>query len=235
MNFGDKLRTLRQERGLTQPDLAQAMGIEQSYLSKLENGKSLPSNDMLHRILDVFQLEVGDLVDDLDQGVRNQLRHIPDIAAHFNHQKQMLIGNRRRWLLLSALLLAFGAALIYAGQVHLLVPNVVYQYASEGVVRAGESKEIFRHQSVPLGASQEEIAAQRNDLLSRIDEDYLQTRDYRGSVFNVPVAGGSRTYYLSGEVETAPWQNKAITLLGLLMAVFGLTGLVLERKLSRFQ
>ena len=54
MNFGDKIRQLRTDKNLTQPELAAAMGIEQSYLSKLENGKSLPSNDMLQRILDVF-------------------------------------------------------------------------------------------------------------------------------------------------------------------------------------
>ena len=67
MNFGDRIRQLRIDKNLTQPELAAAMGIEQSYLSKLENGKSLPSNDMLQRILDVFGTDVGDLVDDLDQ------------------------------------------------------------------------------------------------------------------------------------------------------------------------
>ena len=80
MDFGDKLRNLRKDKDLTQPELADAMGIEQSYLSKLENGNSLPSNDMLGRILDVFGIGISELVDDLDQGVRNQLRQIPDVA-----------------------------------------------------------------------------------------------------------------------------------------------------------
>ncbi len=70
MNFGEKLRQLRNDKDLTQPELAEAMGIEQSYLSKLENDKSLPSNDVLNRILDVFGLEIGDLVDDLNQVAR---------------------------------------------------------------------------------------------------------------------------------------------------------------------
>ena len=104
MKFGERLRELRNDKDLTQPELAEAMGIEQSYLSKLENDKSLPSNDVLNRILDVFDIEVGDLVNDLDQGARNQLRQIPDVGDHFDRQKQQLIGNRRRWLLASALL-----------------------------------------------------------------------------------------------------------------------------------
>ena len=99
MNFGDKLRKLRKDKGFTQPELATAMGIEQSYLSKLENNRSLPSNDVLQRILDVFDTDIGTLVDDLDQGVRNQLRQIPDIAEHFNHRKQVMLVNRKRWLL----------------------------------------------------------------------------------------------------------------------------------------
>ena len=66
MKFGEKLRVLRNDKDLTQPELAEAMGIEQSYLSKLENDKSLPSNDVLNRILDVFDIEVGDLVNDLE-------------------------------------------------------------------------------------------------------------------------------------------------------------------------
>jgi len=222
MKFGEKLRLLRQDKELTQPELADAMGIEQSYLSKLENGKSLPSNDVLNRILDVFSLEVGDLVEGLDQGVRNQLRHIPDVATYFNNEKQQLIGNRRRWLLISSALIASGVALIYAGNVHLFYPSVVYQYISEGVILDGESKEFFRRRN------------QAGNLVTeRRDEDYLTTWEYRGNVFNVSVDGGSRTYYVDGEHEIDPWQNKGVTFIGLLLGVFGAIGLVLERKLSR--
>jgi len=57
------------------------MGIEQSNLSKLDNDKSLPSSDVLNRILDVFELEIGGLVSDLSQGARNQLRQLPDAVS----------------------------------------------------------------------------------------------------------------------------------------------------------
>ena len=43
MSFQENLRTLRLARGLTQPLLAEKADIEQSYLSKLENGRSKPS------------------------------------------------------------------------------------------------------------------------------------------------------------------------------------------------
>ncbi len=235
MKFGDKIRALRHERNLTQPELAETLGIEQSYLSKLENDKSLPSNDVLNRILDVFGLGVGELVDDLDQGARNQLRQLPDVAAHIDRQKRLMIGNRRRWLALSAVLFSLGLAMIYAGSVHLFFPNVVYQYMSHGVVRDGEPKEIFRHtqEFIPESGERDEAIAFLDSIKARIDEDFLLESTYRGSVFNVAVAGGSRTYYIDGDVEIDPWQSKLVVFLGVLMSALGLIGLLLDRKLSR--
>ena len=237
MNFGERLRQLRNDKDLTQPELAEAMGIEQSYLSKLENDKSLPSNDVLNRILNVFDIEVGDLVNDLDQGSRNQLRHIPDVGDHFNRQKQQLIGNRQRWLLASALLLSFGIALVYAGNVHLFFSDIIYQYKSHGVVFDGESKEIFRRPDkfVPEAAKQEAEIEFLDSINARIDEVYLQDSEFHGNIFNVEVDGGSRTYYLENETEIDPWQSKLVVFVGVLMLIFGLIGIVLERKLSRSQ
>ena len=112
MNLGERLRQLRQDRNLTQPELAHEMGIEQSYLSKLENGKYVSSSDVFSRILEVFALSVGDFVDALDHGSRLQLRQIPDVASHFDHQKQLILGDRRSWSFSSAAFFALGAALI---------------------------------------------------------------------------------------------------------------------------
>ena len=235
MNIGDKIKQLRIENNLTQPELAEAMGIEQSYLSKLENDKSLPSNDVLNRILDVFEIDVSDLVDDLDQGARNQLRQIPDVASHFNRQKQRLIGNRRRWLLVSALFLSVGIALIYAGNAHLFFSDTVYQYKSHGVVLDGESKEIFSspQRFVPRGTDHAAATEFLHSINSRIDEVYVQGSEFRGNIYNVEVDGGSRTYFLDSERKTDPWQSKLIVFAGTVMAIFGLIGLLLERKLSR--
>lgn len=109
---GEKLEELRNDKELTQPEMAEAIGIEQSYLSKPDNDKSLPSNDVFVRILEVFGLDIADVMDDLDQSSRKQLRALPDVADHYHRQKQLIIGNRQRWLLGSATMLALGAAFI---------------------------------------------------------------------------------------------------------------------------
>ena len=231
MNVGEKLQQLRKNRNLTQPELAHAIGIEQSYLSKLENGKYVPSGEIFDRILEVFGLNVGEFVDDLDHGSRLQLRQIPIVANYYERQKQRIIGDRRQWLFACSALFAIGTGLLYTGTVQLFVPSTVYQYRSSGVVLDGEPKEVFRD-ARNIGPF---AAEARNFLKNRTNEDFLSTRSYRGSVFNIPVEGGSRTYYLDHEARVDSWINKAIAALGLAFAALGLTGLVLEKKLSRYQ
>lgn len=236
MKLGEKLKALRSEKNWTQPEMAEAVGIEQSYLSKLENDKSLPSNDIFIRILEVFGLDIADVVDDLDQSSKNQLRQLPEVADHYHRQKQLIIGNRQRWLLGSAILLALGAAFIYAGNVHLFFSNVLYQYISHGVVLEGESKEIFRnpHGSISDALARDDRIQFLDSIKARVDEEYQLVSDFRGNIYNVRVPGGSRTYYLQHDREIDPWQSKLVVFLGVLMAMFGLIGLSLERKLSRY-
>ena len=40
--FGERLRTIRNERNLSQTDLAQFLGVSGAYISALENGKKQP-------------------------------------------------------------------------------------------------------------------------------------------------------------------------------------------------
>ena len=230
MRLGEKLRQLRQDRELTQPELAEALGIEQSYLSKLENSKYVPSSEVFGRILQELKLEVGDVVDDLEQRDRNSLRQIPVVAAYFNDRQQLIIGNRRHWLFGSAVLTALGTALIYGGTVDLVGDEFEYRYESPGIVLDGEPKEIFQWCT----------QARRNancteELVPRIDRLFLQTRSYQGDIFNEPVDSGSRTYFMSGSFNSESWLNKGISTIGVLFTVFGLMGVLLEKKLSRFQ
>ena len=67
MSFNENLRTLRLARGLTQPALAEKAGIEQSYLSKLENGRSRPSEDVLTRIAQALDVKTEALTQNGDE------------------------------------------------------------------------------------------------------------------------------------------------------------------------
>src|SRR5579859_5108682 len=77
MSFEENLRTLRLARGLTQPLLAEKTGIEQSYLSKLENGRSHPSDEVLGRLAQALEVKPETLQqngDETEDGRRRWMR-----------------------------------------------------------------------------------------------------------------------------------------------------------------
>jgi transcriptional regulator with XRE-family HTH domain len=55
--FGEKLRNLRQERGVTLKDMAAALNVSSAYLSALEHGKrGRPSWHVLQGVLAYFNI-----------------------------------------------------------------------------------------------------------------------------------------------------------------------------------
>ncbi|MCI0639576.1 MAG: helix-turn-helix domain-containing protein [Gemmataceae bacterium] len=56
MTFGDYLRQFRKEKGFTLRALADAVGVDFSYLSKIENGKPgyLPGADLIRSLADAL-------------------------------------------------------------------------------------------------------------------------------------------------------------------------------------
>jgi transcriptional regulator with XRE-family HTH domain len=61
--FGEKLRRLRKDKGLTMDGLAQAAGISKSYVWELENRPAQrPSGQVLHAVATVLGVTVQDLL-----------------------------------------------------------------------------------------------------------------------------------------------------------------------------
>jgi transcriptional regulator with XRE-family HTH domain len=64
--FGEKLRTLRQQQGLSQRELAEALGYVSAtgYISDFEKGKRKPTLDFALKVADYFRVTVDVLVRD---------------------------------------------------------------------------------------------------------------------------------------------------------------------------
>ncbi|MBV8516579.1 MAG: helix-turn-helix transcriptional regulator [Acidobacteria bacterium] len=61
---GRKIRQLRRQRKLTQVELAEKIGIHQSDLSRMEQGEYKVGLDTLLKILQCFDLSIGDFFDE---------------------------------------------------------------------------------------------------------------------------------------------------------------------------
>ena len=64
MEFKDKLRNLRNEAGLSQENLADAVHVSRSAIAKYENGGGKPSEETLKLIADYFKVDISYLNDD---------------------------------------------------------------------------------------------------------------------------------------------------------------------------
>jgi len=59
--FGDRVRTLRLARAMTQEDLAERSNIHRSYLAAVETGSRNPTLDVIVKIAKGLNVPVGDL------------------------------------------------------------------------------------------------------------------------------------------------------------------------------
>jgi transcriptional regulator with XRE-family HTH domain len=57
--FGDRVRELRKQAGLTQEALAGAAGMDRSFLAEIEGGRTNPSLDTMHRLADALGVDPG--------------------------------------------------------------------------------------------------------------------------------------------------------------------------------
>jgi transcriptional regulator with XRE-family HTH domain len=238
MNIGEKIKQLRTDKNLTQPQLAEAIGIEQSYLSKLENDKSIPSADIFQAILKALTVDVGSFLEGIDETIiHRQLRQIPEVANYLNAGVAYKIHNIKKWLYGSAAACVLGTTFIVAGYKGLIFADDQYYYFSEGIVLAGESKDIFGNWGTQFQLLSSEAAEIRNnkarEMFQRKNEDFLVVHEYRGDKFNLPVAGGSRTYSLMNTTQMIRTENRLFMLIGTLLAFTGVFGFFVEARLRK--
>jgi transcriptional regulator with XRE-family HTH domain len=62
-HFGELLKEARIRAGLTQQELAKKVGINHSYISKMENEDFLPSHDKAERLADALGMSEGTKTD----------------------------------------------------------------------------------------------------------------------------------------------------------------------------
>lgn len=60
--FAINLRRLRNERGISQDDLAYEAGVSRSYLSQLEKGAFYASLKIVGRLADALQVDAAELL-----------------------------------------------------------------------------------------------------------------------------------------------------------------------------
>ena len=79
MNIGDTIRTYRLQKGMSQGDIEKRTGLLRCYLSRVENGHTIPSLDTLAKIATAMDVPLAQFFagHSLDNGHN---KHIPQLS-----------------------------------------------------------------------------------------------------------------------------------------------------------
>ncbi|MEZ6130285.1 MAG: helix-turn-helix transcriptional regulator [Planctomycetaceae bacterium] len=83
MQFGDRVRELREQFGITQKELAQRLNVNASYVNKVEKGRlqfaGFPSAKFIHRLAAELNANEDELLGDKVPGdIRRRIRERPE-------------------------------------------------------------------------------------------------------------------------------------------------------------
>ncbi|MET0357263.1 MAG: helix-turn-helix transcriptional regulator [Cellvibrio sp.] len=244
MKFGEKLKQIRTAKNMTQPQFAEAIGIEQSYLSKLENDKSVPSPEMFQTIIQSLQLDSAEFLRDIDKDILNgPLKQIPEVANFINVEVVTRVHNAKKWLLGSAAACTLGFALMLAASDGIFFSERQYKYESQGIILNDESEDIFNQYPaiLELRASANIITpAEHSRLLAefkanRIRLKTIETLDNKGTVFFLSEGNGRRKFELVRTQHVKTMGNMLLQYIGALLMFCSFAGVLIEWRLRRLQ
>lgn len=86
--LGLKVKEFRKQRKITQEKLAEIIGVDNGYISKLEVGQNFPSISTLERIADALGVELYELFQFTRRKDKNFKDEIIAIYDNLNKEKQ---------------------------------------------------------------------------------------------------------------------------------------------------
>jgi transcriptional regulator with XRE-family HTH domain len=113
LQVASAVRDLRHVRNLSQRQLAARMGVPRTYISKIENGKAMPTLSSLDRLARALKVDIASLLRDANTRHRDEAAvltadpFLAEIAAYasqldglqrsifLNHVRELAAGKRR--------------------------------------------------------------------------------------------------------------------------------------------
>jgi transcriptional regulator with XRE-family HTH domain len=242
MTLGEQLKKLRADKGVSQPELAELAGIEQSYLSKLENDKSLPSNEVFRKLLNAFSVSVAQLLEPLDTHyIKSNLLVISDIKQLYQQVNTKQLNQQRNLLYIASALIVLAVTLFYIGYAKQVFNEIRHEYSSDGVILAGEPNNVFGRWRDLIDSSdskkhREKLMTKKIHMAQRSDVLVQLTAENKGTYFEESVDGGRRLFQKSQNtlaINVPQPVNGWLQVLGVLLFSSGIMMFVLERRLFK--
>ena len=90
MKLGEKIKSLRKSKGVSQEELAAMLKINRNYLSRVETGKSEPTAGILKQIAIIFNIDLNSLLDinNDNQDISEKVEYIVNNCKYL-HEKDL--------------------------------------------------------------------------------------------------------------------------------------------------
>lgn len=90
MKLGEKIKSLRKSKGVSQEELAAMLKINRNYLSRVETGKSEPTAGILKQIAIIFNIDLNSLLDinNDNQDISKKVKYIVNNCKYL-HEKDL--------------------------------------------------------------------------------------------------------------------------------------------------
>ena len=202
MKFGEYIRQSREKLKWTQPEAASKIEIEQSYLSKLETAKSLPSEEIFNKLVEVYKLDIDDLYNQISNEELGNLKEVKQVRDAILKNTKNKVTTTRSWLVGGIVMLMLGAA-FFGTAVITDRHQKQYNYRSEGVLKLDEELDAYSLINKQIDPKNEPLFNKRRKLLTRIDQVDVLTIQNKGDGYIQNEADGRRYFVLMdiSEVE----------------------------------
>lgn len=213
MKFGEYMKRKREGMGWSQPVAAKHIGIEQSYLSKLETGKSYPSDEIVEKLVEAYAINSEEMTESIGSEELQRLDHVKSVRVAMLEQFQRGTVLSQRWIYAGLLSVVLGGACLGAA----IIPQTSqtqFRYRSEGVLLPGEPltafANIYTDDSSDSGA-----------MLDRVDQDDQLLSVFRGHNYIETSSAGRRYYQMYAQPESGGLSAMRYFLIPALMFIMG--------------
>ena len=132
------MRREREAKGWTQPEAAKRIEIEQSYLSKIENGHNYPAEDIFEKLVSAYALDINDMGRTIPSAELKKLRDVRKVRKLFLKREHSALHSLRSWLISCLAMLMLGSAILTFELTRPSETFFAYIYKSEGILALGE-------------------------------------------------------------------------------------------------
>ncbi|MCM1265307.1 MAG: helix-turn-helix transcriptional regulator [Candidatus Gastranaerophilales bacterium] len=92
-NIGSLIRVLRKEKGLTQSEVAEIIGVSSQHYSRIERGEYTPGLQTFLKLVDVLDLDISRLKLNGESKISSTMYEILELLTRFNNTQQKAVLN----------------------------------------------------------------------------------------------------------------------------------------------